>query len=152
MVRSAQMLVATSCLLSKDVDLLKEIHGHDHPEFLIYAQVIAMFLDHEQSPLSIHRIVKSGALRGTRIGSWFGPNTISVVLQQLINDCLWSPVHCHLSHDATLYESDLQVAFATGKSVLILIPIRLGVEALNPVYYELVKQVFLFPHCVGIAG
>ncbi len=36
--------------------------------------------------------------------------------------------------------------------MLILIGIRLGLDSVNPVYYESVKATFTFPHSVGIAG
>ncbi|KAJ3152707.1 Cysteine protease atg4c [Irineochytrium annulatum] len=38
------------------------------------------------------------------------------------------------------------------RSVLILVPVRLGLDSLNPLYYPLIKQCFAMPHCVGIAG
>ncbi|KXN68187.1 hypothetical protein CONCODRAFT_42017 [Conidiobolus coronatus NRRL 28638] len=38
------------------------------------------------------------------------------------------------------------------KPTLILLPIRLGVDVLNPVYYLALKSIFGFPQTVGIAG
>ena len=38
------------------------------------------------------------------------------------------------------------------RPVLILIGIRLGLDSVNPIYYESVKATFSFPHSVGIAG
>ncbi|WWC85959.1 uncharacterized protein L201_000829 [Kwoniella dendrophila CBS 6074] len=38
------------------------------------------------------------------------------------------------------------------KAVLILVGIRLGLDGVNPIYYESIKELFVFPQSVGIAG
>ncbi|WVQ62532.1 uncharacterized protein L199_000674 [Kwoniella botswanensis] len=38
------------------------------------------------------------------------------------------------------------------KAVLILVGIRLGLDGVNPIYYESIKTLFTFPQSVGIAG
>jgi cysteine protease ATG4 len=38
------------------------------------------------------------------------------------------------------------------KAVLILLTTRLGIEGVNPVYYETIKTLYTFPQSVGIAG
>ncbi|KDQ17504.1 hypothetical protein BOTBODRAFT_53103 [Botryobasidium botryosum FD-172 SS1] len=38
------------------------------------------------------------------------------------------------------------------RAVLVLIGVRLGIDGVNPVYYESIKTLFTFPQCAGIAG
>lgn len=182
MIRSAQMLVATTCLMSKyGLHLLewsnlqrrelklsmntKEMGVNPFPQhnqedyFRYYADIISLFQDHPDAPFSIHKISTLGVQKGIPLGNWFGPNTISSVFSQLINELhnntspsYQCPITCYLLQDATLYYSEMKDYFDMQKPILLMIPIRLGVEGLNEIYFDHIKHIFNFPHCVGIAG
>ena len=61
-------------------------------------------------------------------------------------------MHCHVVRDAALYLSDLESSWPTDKSLLLLIPTRLGTDALNPVYISILRSLFKRKDFLGIAG
>ena len=82
-------------------------------------------------------------------------------------------LNLHVANDGVLYKSDLTSIWNNtrgnsdaithpdsstmndsmpGNGVLILIPLRLGLDQLNPVYYPALQACFEIPQCVGIAG
>ena len=129
MLRSGQMLLAYT-LLSINDD---------------YVKTIALFLDSNTCPFSIHRISLSGLDLNKQIGEWFGPSTISLVLQKLVQnyDCGISVV---VASDGIVFKESLNVS--SKKSCLILIPLLLGGgKRLNPVYFESVKVVEINIEC-----
>ncbi|KAJ6491098.1 hypothetical protein C8R45DRAFT_1096623 [Mycena sanguinolenta] len=57
-----------------------------------------------------------------------------------------SSVHGHGSSSSSHRGS------SSDRPVLLLLGIRLGLDGVNPIYYEKVKRLYTFPQCVGIAG
>ncbi|RKO89062.1 hypothetical protein BDK51DRAFT_24259 [Blyttiomyces helicus] len=160
MLRSGQMLLANAFLLDalgKDWRLVP-----DKYTFPIYRRILLWFLDCNAAPYSIHRIALLGNHFDKKVGEWFGPSTISQVLKVLVQNHKEANLALHVASDGMLYKDDVKAACldpdaAAGspeawKPVLILVPLRLGVESLNPVYHPGLKACFDIPHCVGIAG
>lgn len=69
----------------------------------------------------------------------------------------------HLATDCTVYKDDVEALFAKGvgsmgsgackqHSVMLLIPIRLGVDKVNPIYIENIKYLLSMQQTVGIIG
>ncbi len=48
--------------------------------FATYRSIMAKFLDTPAAPYSIHNIAQKGVAYGKKIGEWFGPSTIALVL------------------------------------------------------------------------
>ena len=57
-----------------------------------------------------------------------------------------------LADSGTLLKADLSPETNPWRPLLILIPIRLGVETLNPLYIPGIKQALASSYCTGIAG
>ncbi|KAJ3129252.1 Cysteine protease atg4 [Nowakowskiella sp. JEL0407] len=131
-----------------------------------YIKIMSWFLDSNSSPYSIHRISLQGNQYDKKVGEWFGPNTISFVLKSLITSHPASNLNCHVCPDGVLYKDQMQTALSTNSHtslttispsttnspVLILIPLRLGIETLNPVYVPALLKCFEIRQCVGVAG
>ncbi|KAI9361725.1 hypothetical protein BD770DRAFT_418622 [Pilaira anomala] len=82
MLRSGQSLLANTLLihfLSRDWRRQKQ----DQATYKQYIKIIHWFLDElsPRAPFSIHRIALLGKQLGKNIGEWFGPSTISQVIQ-----------------------------------------------------------------------
>lgn len=69
----------------------------------------------------------------------------------------------HLAADCTVYKEDVEALFAQGvgstgggaceqRSVMLLIPIRLGVDKVNPIYINNIKYLLSMEQTVGIIG
>lgn len=76
----------------------------------------------------------------------------------LANDFAPANLGVALAIDTTLYASEVfHVARNDGvlgwnRPVLILVPLRLGLNGVNPIYYSSLQHYFTLPQCVGIAG
>ncbi|ORY49948.1 hypothetical protein BCR33DRAFT_676867 [Rhizoclosmatium globosum] len=162
MLRSGQMLLANAFiyhLLGRDWRLASNT-GKAWDE---YVKIITWFLDSNSSPYSIHRIALIGQQYDKNIGEWFGPTTIAQVLRVLHENVQTTETKLavHIVNDGTLLLDELYATCTKrdgedGKerwnSVLILVPVRLGLDSLNSVYHENIKKVFGMNCCVGIAG
>ncbi|CCF49593.1 hypothetical protein NDA11_005982 [Ustilago hordei] len=133
-------------------------------------------------PFGVHRMAREGKRLGKEVGEWFGPSTASGAIKQLVSEFPQAGIAVELARDGVFYLDEVRAAASASASaasvqsggkarssgaasgsrkgegliwrrpVLILIGIRLGLESVNPIYYESVKATFSFPHSVGIAG
>ncbi len=139
-----------------------------------YIEVVKMFADDPAAPFSIHNVARTGQERfNLPIGQWFSPTAVSDVLAYLVQV---SPVAddlaIHVARDAAIYRSDVIKLAQTRhdgslgahgvdssgraanawRSVLILVPLRLGSHDVNEDYLPQVQGVFGIPQCMGMLG
>ncbi|XP_067416707.1 cysteine protease ATG4D isoform X2 [Emydura macquarii macquarii] len=141
MLRSGQMLLAQG--------LLMHFLGRNHP----------------RAPFGIHRLVELGRSSGKKAGDWYGPSIAAHIVRKAVEG--WaeaSGLAVYVSQDCTVYKGDVVslVAGSDGrttpepgakrKAVIILVPMRLGGETLNPVYVDCVKELLKLELCIGIIG
>ncbi|SPO26209.1 uncharacterized protein UTRI_02485 [Ustilago trichophora] len=133
-----------------------------------YIKILSWFLDDPSPacPFGVHRMAREGKRLGKEVGEWFGPSTAAGAIKQLVLEFPDAGIAVELAHDGVFYldeqfgKARSSAAGSNGrkggaylaKPVLILIGIRLGLDSVNPIYYESVKATFSFPHSVGIAG
>ncbi|KAF7729749.1 Cysteine protease atg4 [Apophysomyces ossiformis] len=81
-----------------------------------YFKIVHWFLDElsPRAPFSIHRIALLGKQLGKNIGEWFGPSTISQVIQALVSDFPPAKMGVYIATDGVVYRKDVQDV-ATGK-------------------------------------
>lgn len=154
-----------------------------------YVQLLTLFLDSPSplSPFSVHAFALSGLSLGKSVGEWFGPSTASGTIRSLVNgvpasvegmlpgavgmrDRVGMGVVEAVSGE--VYKSLVEDMASTGsegswsRPVLVLIGVRLGIDGVNPIYYDSIKvrrsssavaltlaqAIFSFPQSVGIAG
>ncbi|KAF9237215.1 cysteine protease required for autophagy [Melanogaster broomeanus] len=137
-------------------------------DFAIYVQIITWFLDSPlpQAPFSVHRMALAGKDLGKDVGQWFGPSTAAGAIKALVNAFPEAGLGVSVAADGVVYQSDVYAASNShigspkrharsswgGRAVLVLIGIRLGLDGVNPIYYEPIKALYTFPQSVGIAG
>lgn len=112
--------------------------------------VVASFADLASAPFSIHALtVAATRLTDKRLGDWLGPSSVSVCLRAVVNARQPGGLRCYLAQDgAVIYRG----ALPRNGPVLILCPLRLGLDGINPSYIPLLKLVLQCPLCVGIVG
>lgn len=147
--------------------------------YATYVRLLTWFLDDPSpvAPFSVHRMALVGKELGKEVGEWFGPSTAAGALKTLANSFPMCGLSVATAVDGTIYKSDVYAASHItskgwtpgetttkqrptsmhrtswgGKPVLILIGLRLGVDGVNPIYYDSIKALFTFPQSVGIAG
>lgn len=143
-----------------------------------YIKILSWFLDDPSPvcPFGVHRMAREGKRLGKEVGEWFGPSTAAGAIKQLVSEFPDTGLAVELAHDGVFYLDEVRAAAGASRQsakarasnsgtngrkgdtitwqrpVLILIGIRLGLDSVNPIYYESVKATFSFPHSVGIAG
>ncbi|ELR19150.1 cysteine protease, putative [Acanthamoeba castellanii str. Neff] len=134
----------------------------------LYAKMVQWFADDPKQPFSLHRIAHAGLKYGKNVGEWFGPSTMAQVLEELLKEFSPSGLRAYVCQDGCLYLDQLRrTATAAhwpldedddegqGKSwapMLIMLPLRLGLDQLNEDYAPVLKETFRIPQSVGISG
>ncbi|KAI0757764.1 peptidase family C54-domain-containing protein [Daedaleopsis nitida] len=171
MLRTGQSLLANALLhLHLGRDWRRPPHPVYTADYATYVQIITWFLDTPSPlcPFSVHRMALVGKDLGKDVGQWFGPSTAAGAIKTLVHNFPDSGLGVAVATDSTLYESDVYAASRSAmysvrrhgqgrmewgdRAVLVLIGIRLGIEGVNPLYYNTIKTLYTFPQSVGIAG
>ncbi|KAG7199641.1 hypothetical protein KM043_014235 [Ampulex compressa] len=168
MLRCGQMVLGQALIalhLGKDWQWLPETKNNT------YLNILKRFEDKRAAAFSIHQIASTGASEGKAVGQWFGPNTIAQVLKKLVVYDEWSSITIHVALDNTLIINDIlrqcrveggMTAEVDGevplkapsqwKPLLLLIPLRLGLSEINPVYISGLKTSFKISQSLGVIG
>ncbi|XP_077285248.1 autophagy-related 4a isoform X2 [Arctopsyche grandis] len=123
----------------------------------IYLKILHKFEERKQSPYSIHQIALMGASEGKEVGQWFGPNTVAQVLKKLVVYDNWSSLSIHVALDNTVVKDDIRKLCTANhidewKPLLLIIPLRLGLNEINPIYVNGLKLCFQLPQSLGVIG
>ncbi|KAL1321407.1 cysteine protease ATG4 isoform X2 [Arachis hypogaea] len=174
MLRSSQMLVAQALLFHKlGRSWRKNI---DKPLDKEYIEILQSFGDSEASAFSIHNLLQAGKDYGLAVGSWVGPYAMcrtwevlarnqretDNLVEQPLPMAIYvvsgdedgerggAPVVCIEDASKRCYD------FSWGKLVwtplLLLVPLVLGLDKINPRYIPLLQSTFKFPQSLGILG
>jgi cysteine protease ATG4 len=117
---------------------------------------VQSFEDHKQAPFSLHNIALTGeSSEDKKVGEWFGPNTVCQVLKKLTKLEPWCSLEVHICMDSILITDeviDLCQKEFTWTPLLLMIPLRLGITEINPIYLESLKRIFQFEGSLGVIG
>ncbi|KAH6758647.1 Peptidase family C54 protein [Perilla frutescens var. frutescens] len=174
MLRSSQMLVAQAFLVHKLGRSWRK--SSNKPLDESYMEILHLFGDAEDSPFSIHNLLQAGSAYGLAVGSWVGPyamcrtweslmrnkreETDSGVLSSMMPLYVVSgdedgerggaPVLC--IEDISRYCSEFNRAQTDWAPILLIVPLVLGLEKVNPRYLPLLCATLKFPQSLGILG
>lgn len=169
MLRCGQMVLAQALVA---LHLGRDWQWDPQTKDSTYLKILNKFEDKRTAPFSIHQIAVMGETEGKEVGQWFGPNTIAQVLKKLVAYDEWSSITIHVALDNTLIVNDVlrqcRVEGAVAaeevktdeplsapsqwKPLLLLIPLRLGLSDINPVYINGLKTSFKIPQSLGVIG
>lgn len=176
MLRSAQMMVA-HCLICHLMGRKWRLgqRGENDEWWTGYQTVVRWFFDdYDRRENAIPRLfgIQNMAVRGLQydveIGQWFGPRTIANVVRDLVNQ--HRPIGrndrrlvSYVAPEGILYldqmcnilgaqVDNIEASWPANLSFFLLLPIRLGIDSVNPIYYEALKHCFKFPQTCGAAG
>nr|CAD7461998.1 unnamed protein product [Timema tahoe] len=174
MLRCGQMVLAQALV---HLHLGREWNWHPETRNSAYLKILHMFEDRRAAAYSIHQIALMGASEGKDVGHWFGPNTVAQVLKKLAVYDEWSSVVIHVALDNTVVINeikqlcrfkvlsvnpsslhyrgeglDLLGSSGEWKPLLLIVPLRLGLSDINPVYVQGLKTCFTFKQSLGVIG
>jgi cysteine protease ATG4 len=135
----------------------------------IPSELVPLFHDTPGAPLSIHAITTLGLEKwGKGIGEWFGPSTISVVLSELVARHTPCGMTSLVLPEMMIVRDQVEAAVvsprlhggpspapggeAPWRPLLLWIPVRLGVESINPIYMPSLLAYFRSPQSLGVLG
>ncbi|GJJ09389.1 hypothetical protein Clacol_003611 [Clathrus columnatus] len=163
--RGKKIIIVVVVLTKTLVDWRRPIHPSSSDNYIVYVKILTWFFDSPSPscPFSVHRMALAGKELGKDVGQWFGPSTAAGAIKKLVHQFPTSQLAVSVASDGVVFDSDVYAASNSGRkkhsiarwggtAVLVLVGIRLGIEGVNPIYYEGVKALFTFPQSVGIAG
>ncbi|KAI0917727.1 hypothetical protein AcV5_003899 [Taiwanofungus camphoratus] len=169
MLRTGQSLLANALL---HLHLGRDWRRPPYPiytvDYATYVQIITWFLDDPSflAPFSVHRMALVGKELGKDVGQWFGPSTAAGAIRKLVHAFPEAALGVSVASDGVVYQSDVYAASNSSigsprkhgrstwgdRAVLVLVGIRLGLNGVNPIYYNTIKALYTLSQSVGIAG
>ncbi|XP_050400185.1 cysteine protease atg4da [Patella vulgata] len=179
MIRSCQCLIAQALIqhfLGRDWRIYD---NQQRDQEVFHREIIRWFSDiaTDNSPFSIYKLVEIGKKNGKEPGDWYGPASVAHIFRDALTKAcrtipLLSELCIYVAQDCTIYKQDiLDLCTARrrsssrldqsvressidewNRSVIILVPVRLGGESLNEIYIPCVKQILSQENCIGIIG
>lgn len=140
-----------------------------HLKEVYHRTIVSWFGDSLSAQLGVHRLVRLGMTSGKRAGDWYGPGVVAHILRKAVEiatDPELRGVTVYVAQDCTVYNADVieshsaqvdthaapEGALTDNRAVIILIPVRLGGEKINPEYFSFVKAILSLEYCIGIIG
>uniref|UniRef100_A0A671SXG9 Cysteine protease n=1 Tax=Sinocyclocheilus anshuiensis TaxID=1608454 RepID=A0A671SXG9_9TELE len=170
MLRCGQMILAQA-LVSRRLgrDWRWDAEKHQPKE---YHRILHCFLDKKDSCYSIHQMAQMGVGEGKSVGEWYGPNTVAQVLKKLALFDDWNTLAVYVSMDNTVVIEDISkclflIKYGSNfyrtsdhtsqrplawRPLLLVIPLRMGLNSINPVYIQAFKECFKMPQSCGVLG
>lgn len=135
--------------------------------------IVSWFGDGPSAQLGIYKLVELGMTSGKQAGDWYGPAVVAHILRKAVDeavDAMLKGISVYVAQDCTVYSADVIDSHSTrteshsdpqgldsgaspdSRAVVILIPVRLGGEKINPEYLNFVKSILSLEYCIGIIG
>ncbi|KAG9488482.1 cysteine protease ATG4D [Eleutherodactylus coqui] len=148
----------SSRMHSRSASCPSKPHAQDPHQEHIHRDILRWLSDHPDAPFGLHQMVKLGGSLGKKAGDWYSPSIVAHIMRKALETSPQVPeLSVYVSQDCTVYRADVEQLLDTVKAgavraVIILIPIRFGGEAFNPVYKQCIKDFLQMPSCLGIIG
>lgn len=169
MLRSGQMLLAQALVchfLGRSWRWLPDRSIQNAREFqedCLHRMIIKWFGDKSSvnSPLSIHQMVNLGEALGKKPGDWYGPASVAHCLKAVMaaaskENYEFDNLEVYVAQESTVYIQDVvslcRLANGLWKSLILLVPVKLGTDKLNQIYGPCLTSLLTLDFCIGIIG
>lgn len=165
MIRTSQLLLANALqtlLFGRDY-----VYDPESPNVHTHNELVDLFQDKLDSPFSLHNFVRVAQELPLQVkpGEWFGPSAASLSIKRLCDklqkgadtttSATLPKLKVLISESCDLYDNDIahQLDLLEARdSLLVLFPIRLGIDRTNAFYHPSLLQLLSLKQLVGIAG
>jgi cysteine protease ATG4 len=119
-----------------------------------YSDSYVWFFDSPEAYFSIHNITNVGEKNHIPCGNWFNPSGLAHTLKNLVNENnhVNKKIKIVIGRNGYLYEDEIINNYSNNTASLILIPVMLGIEKINPQYIPVLLKCFEIKNNVGIIG
>eukprot|EP00033_Pygsuia_biforma_P001667 GCRY01001871.1.p1 GENE.GCRY01001871.1~~GCRY01001871.1.p1 ORF type:complete len:491 (-),score=94.10 GCRY01001871.1:478-1950(-) len=135
-----------------------------------YYHIVRWFADEYSSPLSIHSIVREGESMGYPAGEWLRPTPACFAAKRALDHPSARAgavgLRAHVATDRMIAREEiLKVATHANalssmdgsprggwEPLLLLLPLRLGIDSVHPKYWRVLATFFRTQGCVGVIG
>ena len=100
------------------------------------------------APFSLHKIVECGKHFDKTPGDWYSPSLISHVIKNLTETFTIPSLKVLVFMDSIIYKNQI----SSKKSMLVLVPLMLGIENIQEEYYGTIKFFLSLEWSIGIIG
>lgn len=128
---------------------------NDNASGSISQWVQEFFMDTPDALFGVYRLVAEGAKIGCAVGSWFSPTVLARSLaaigkshQELNEKLLIIPA----VEQTVSQETILQTLLVEERSILLLVPLMLGMGSVGSSYEQVILRLLELPMCIGIVG
>ncbi|EDV31042.1 uncharacterized protein Dana_GF15159 [Drosophila ananassae] len=152
MLRCGQMVLAQALI---DLHLGRDWFWTPECRDATYLKIVNRFEDVKNSCYSIHQIALMGESQNKAVGEWLGPNTVAQILKKLVRFDDWCSLAVHVAMDSTVVLDDIYSLCREGdswKPLLLVIPLRLGITDINPMYVPALKRCLELDSSCGMIG
>ncbi|XP_063219689.1 cysteine protease atg4da isoform X2 [Bacillus rossius redtenbacheri] len=136
----------------------------------MHRRIIKWFGDNPSvnSPFSIHTLVTLGESSGKHAGDWYGPGSVAQLIRKAVEQAArdseeLKEICVYVAQDCAVYIQDVldqcmgSVKSANDgkslwKALILLVPLRLGMEKLNYMYGPCLTSLLQLETCIGIIG
>lgn len=129
------------------------------------SDIIALFNDTYLAPFSLHNFIRVASSLPLKVkpGEWFGPNAASLSIKRLCDgyydnstsETILPRINVLISESTDLYDSQIAQLLEPStetKGLLVLLPVRLGIDSINSYYFSSLLHLLSLEQSVGIAG
>lgn len=155
MIRTTQMLMANALVLHTLTRawMLRK----DKRQGVNYKQTLRYFVDLPNSRciLSIHNMMKNGMCFKKPAGVWFTPSETLHMATEALNSSSLKSVVSLVARDGIVYLDEVRRVCSRGnwwRSLILLIPLRLGLDNLLPSYAPALLKCLELPWSLGFVG
>lgn len=128
--------------------------GEDGPGSIFFS-VHEFFMDTPEAPFGVYKLAAEGSKWGVPVGSWFSPTVLARSLASLGKSC--TDIHERLEiipaiEQTVAQDKILQTLVVEERSILLLVPLMLGMGSVGATYEQVLLRLLELPMCVGLVG